>query len=109
LVSRYGALILPNWESHARGRWSLRVVQTKGRTEDVGVGSMAETRMELSDLLGSVWKTRGVFSEQIFGLMLEMIEVWIGGEASYRHNELPFVCPGSACNGQKVSSSRRVG
>jgi hypothetical protein len=35
-----------------------------------------------------------VFSEQIAGLIPEMVQVGVGWEASYRHNELPFVCPG---------------
>src|SRR5258708_8894816 len=36
-----------------------------------------------------------------------MIEVRIGWEASYRHDELPFACPRSAGYGQKVSSWKR--
>ena len=39
--------------------------------------------------------------EQVLGLILEVVEVGIGWEASYRHDELPFVCPRSALTGRK--------
>src|SRR5437763_1145592 len=55
---------------------------------------MSETGMELANLLGCVGKTRGVLLEQVAGLVLEVVQVGVGREASYRHNELPFVCPG---------------
>ena len=35
--------------------------------------------------------------QQVLRLMLEMIDIRIRGEASYRHGELPFVGPRSAC------------
>src|SRR5437868_12849281 len=49
--------------------------------------------MELAKLLRRVGETRGVLLEQVAGLVLEMVEVGIRREASYRHNELPFACP----------------
>jgi hypothetical protein len=71
----------------------LRVAKTQGRAKDFSVSRMSEARMELANLLGSVRKARSVLPHQVTGLVLEMVEVWIGGETSYRHNELPFVLP----------------
>jgi hypothetical protein len=39
--------------------------------------------------------------EQIFRLIFKVFEVGIGWKRSYRHNELPFVCPGPHVEGRK--------
>jgi hypothetical protein len=36
---------------------------------------------------------------QVLGLLLEMVKVGVGWELSYRHDELPFVCPGPHMEG----------
>jgi hypothetical protein len=46
--------------------------------------------------------------EQVPGLILEVIEVGIRREASYRHNELPFVCPRSALMGRKLVRENEI-
>jgi hypothetical protein len=43
----------------------------------------------------------GMFLQQVFGLILEMVEVGIRWEAAYRHGELPFMRPRSALTGRK--------
>jgi hypothetical protein len=57
--------------------------------------------MKFSESLGSLGRASSVFLQQIFRLIFEVIEVWIRGQASYWHNELPFVCPRSAMVGRK--------
>ncbi len=42
-----------------------------------------------------------VTTEQILGLMPEVVEVGAGREGSNRHDELPFVCPGPHLEGRK--------
>jgi hypothetical protein len=84
----------PAGEAVLPGDGKLRVAVAKGCAEDFGVWGVSETGMELANLLRCVGETRGVFSEQIAGLIPEMVQVGVGWEASYRHNELPFVCPG---------------
>src|ERR1700690_713369 len=64
--------------------------------------------MKFPGPLGGSQVAGRVVAQQVFGLILQMIEVGIGGEASYRHDELPFVGPRSAFDGQKVSSQNRV-
>jgi len=57
--------------------------------------------MKFPDALGRSCIAGGMFLQQVFGLILQMIEVGIGGEASYRHGELPFRVPRSALTGRK--------
>jgi hypothetical protein len=60
--------------------------------------------MKFSPLLRHGWDAGRMILQQIFGLIFQMVEVWIRGEASNWHGELPFVSPRSAFDGQKVSS-----
>jgi hypothetical protein len=64
--------------------------------ENFSVRSAVESGMKFPDALGCFRIARGMALEQVFGLMLEMIEIGIGREALYRHNELPFGRPMSA-------------
>ena len=64
--------------------------------------------MKFPDPLGYSRTVGGTLFQQVFRLILEVIEVRIRWEASYRHDELPFVCPRSAIYGQKVSSRKRI-
>jgi hypothetical protein len=50
--------------------------------------------MEFTQQLGGGESAGSVRFEEVFGLIFEVIEIWIGWELSYRHGELPFVCPG---------------
>src|ERR1035438_7817190 len=86
----------------------LRIAQLQRCSEDLRVRGAAVTRMKLPDPLGCSGSAGFLLLEQVFGLIPEVIEVGIRGEASYRHNELPFVCPRSAFDGQKVSSRKRI-
>jgi hypothetical protein len=45
---------------------------------------------------------------QVFGLMFEMVKVGVGRELSYRHDELPFVCPGPHSVGRKSVRKSQV-
>jgi hypothetical protein len=55
-----------------------------------------ETRMKLPDPLSSGGVLRGLVTEQVFGLMFEVIEIRARGKGLYRHYELPFLRPMSA-------------
>ncbi len=70
--------------------------------ENLSIRSGAETRMKFSDFLGSVGLARRVLAQQVFRLIFQVIEIWIGRERSDWHDELPFVCPRSASNGRKL-------
>ena len=74
----------------------LRVGDPEGRGKDVMVTGLAEARVKLPDPLGGIRAAASVFSQQVFGLMFEMIEIGMGWEGSYGHNELPFLRPRSA-------------
>jgi hypothetical protein len=50
--------------------------------------------MKFSDALGNLWIVGNAAFEQVFRLIPEMIEARIRWEVFYRHDELPFVCPG---------------
>jgi hypothetical protein len=64
--------------------------------EDFSVRGPIETRVKFPDPLGYAWSAGGMLVEQVLGLILEMIEIRIRWEASYGHDELPFVRPSSA-------------
>jgi hypothetical protein len=57
--------------------------------------------MKFPDALRGPGIAGGMFFQQVFGLILEMVEVGIRWEASYRHGELPFMAPRSAFAGRK--------
>jgi hypothetical protein len=94
----------PARKSIFAGNGKLRITETELGVEDFSVRGPAETWVEFPDALGYPRSAGGTLFQQVLGLMLEMIEVRIRWEASYRHDELPFVCPSSAVYGQKVSS-----
>ncbi len=70
--------------------------------EDFSVRGPIETRVKFPEPLGYAWSAGGMLLEQVLRLILEMIEARIRWEASYWHDELPFVCPGSAFMGRKL-------
>src|ERR1700730_7254377 len=79
----------------------LRVTEAERGVEDFRVRGPTKMRVKFPDPLGSVGRVSGVVFQQVFRLILEMIEVRIRWEASYRHGELPFVRPRSALMGRK--------
>ncbi|PYV14274.1 MAG: hypothetical protein DMG21_18745 [Acidobacteria bacterium] len=52
--------------------------------------------MKFPEPLGHFGIPGGMRLQQVFRLVLEMIEIGIRWKASYRHDELPFVGPRSA-------------
>jgi hypothetical protein len=52
--------------------------------------------MEFADELRRSQRVGGMGFHQVFGLVLQVVKVGIGWEDSNRHDELPFVSPGSA-------------
>ena len=72
----------------------LGVAQAEAGGEDFGVLCVSKLWMEFTQQLGGGESAGGVRFEQVFGLIFEVIEIWICWELSYRHGELPFVCPG---------------
>src|SRR5580700_4067496 len=79
----------------------LCVTELQRRDKNFSVRGATETWMKFPDALGRSGVACGMFLQQVFGLMLEMIEVGIRGEASYGHAELPFIGPRSAFTGRK--------
>src|SRR5215472_9605694 len=79
----------------------LGIAQAQPGREDLGVSGPAHARMKFPDSLRGFGKAGVMISEQVLGLILQMIKVGIGWQASYRHNELPFLRPRSACMGRK--------
>ncbi len=79
----------------------LRATETQGGAEDCGVSGSAEAGKKFPDSLGHGGVVRGVSADQIFRLIFEVVEIRIGRERSYRHDELPFVCPGPHIEGTK--------
>ena len=77
------------------GDGELRVAEREFRVVNFRVARVAEAGMELADALSRVRGARGMGAQQGFGLMLEVVEVGIGRESSYRHgNFLSYArCP----------------
>jgi hypothetical protein len=69
--------------------------------ENLGVCGSFESWMKFPDALRRSCVVGGMFLQQVFGLVFEVIEIRIRWEASDRHGELPFVCPRSALKGRK--------
>src|SRR6266550_6006653 len=69
--------------------------------ENFSVRSPIKTWMKFSEPLGHPWVAGSVIPQQVFRLIFQMIEVRIRWEASYGHDELPFVSPRSAFTGRK--------
>jgi hypothetical protein len=57
--------------------------------------------MELPDPLSRRRILRGLVTEQVLGLMFEVVEIRARRKGFYRHDELPFVFPMSASMGRK--------
>ena len=74
----------------------LRVAQIEVGGEDLRVRRFRPARVKLPDPLRHRRTTGRVALQQIFRLILEMFEIGTAREASYRHDELPFVRPRSA-------------
>jgi hypothetical protein len=94
----------PAGKSMFAGDCKLCIAEAELCVEDFSVRGPVETRMEFPEPLGRCLVAGIMILEQVFRLISEVIEVGIRWEASYRHDELPFVCPRSAIYGQKVSS-----
>src|ERR1700722_2605016 len=84
----------PAGESVLPGDRELGVAQAELNHEDLIVAGAAKLRMKLTQQLGRRECMCCVRFNQVFGLIFEVTEVGIGWELSYRHGELPFVCPG---------------
>src|SRR5580693_5023325 len=67
----------------------LRVTEAPGGSEYFLVGSSAEARMKLPDLLGDCRIARSVAFEQIFCLVFKVVDAGIWRKRSNGHNELP--------------------
>src|SRR5258708_17142848 len=91
----------PAWKSSLAGDYELRVTKLQVLRENVIVRGAMEARMRFPDALRRSRVARSMLLQQVFGLVLEMIEIGIRWEASYWHDELPFVCPRSALKGRK--------
>ena len=91
----------PTGISGFAGDGELPVGEFEAGGEDLVVGGVAETRVKFSDALAGGWIMSGKFVEQIFSLMLKVVEVGMVGEAADWHGELPFVGPRSALRGRK--------
>jgi hypothetical protein len=91
----------PARKSILAGDCELRVTEPEQGVEDFRVRRPTKTRVKFPDPLGYVGSVSGVLFQQVFRLILEMIEVRAQWEASYWHGELPFVCPRSAFMGRK--------
>jgi hypothetical protein len=94
----------PTGESRLASDGQLGVAQAKLSAENFGVRGALEARVKLTNQLSRGWIAGGFRLQQIFGLILEMVQTGIGRQRAYRHGELPFLSPRSACAGQKVSS-----
>src|SRR6185436_4694576 len=79
------------------------------RVGQLGGGRVYRFRVELAEL-GDRGGIAGVDrAEQIFGLVLELIQVGNNGQATNGHDEPPRKCPGSAYVGrQEVRENRTV-
>jgi hypothetical protein len=86
----------PAGKSVFSGDGQLGISQAQLGDKDCSVRRAAETRMKFPEPLRSRRIAGGVRFEQIFCLVSEVIETGVGGKASCRHNELPFVRPRSA-------------
>ena len=80
----------------------LRAPETECRGEDLSIRGSFEMRMKLPDTLRCGWIAHGMIAEQVFGLVLEMIEIRVRRKGLYRHDELPFRCPGPHLEGRKL-------
>jgi hypothetical protein len=89
----------PTRESALAGDGELGVTEQETGVMDFCVGGVKESGMKLADELHGVGHARGMVAHQVFGLVLEVIEIRVGREFSYRHDELPFARPMSACVG----------
>jgi hypothetical protein len=78
------------------GDGELRVAELEFGGEDGGIRSAPEPGMELADELPGRQGACSVALHQVFGLLFEMVEVGMGREDANRHDELPFLSPGSA-------------
>jgi hypothetical protein len=83
--------------------------QNELRVGKLGGGRVDRIRVKLAEL-GDRGGIAGVDrAEQIFGLVLELVQVGNDGQATSGHDEPPRKCPGSACVGrQEVRENRTV-
>jgi hypothetical protein len=81
------------------GNGKLRIAELELGGKDGFVGKALKARMEFANELRRSQRAKGVGLPQVFGLLFEVVEVGMGRELSYRHDELPFVCPGPHMEG----------
>jgi hypothetical protein len=62
-----------------------RITELEAGGEDIGIGRVEETGMELSEALNDTWIATGVTFEKVFCLVFKVVEARIGREAFYRH------------------------
>src|ERR1700733_9599445 len=70
----------PTQEAGLASNSELGVAELKLRVKNIGVRSPTEPRMELPNALGRCRIAGGMFLQQIFRLILEMIEIGMGWE-----------------------------
>ncbi len=91
----------PTRESGLARNRKLRVCEAKVRSEDFVIGCPGEARMKFSDPLGHSGIAGSMSFQQVFGLILEVLEVGLRWKGCYRHGELPLLGPRSALTGRK--------
>src|SRR4249919_2263068 len=79
----------------------LSIRQLEAGFEDGLIGRLSKPRMKFPNALCRSPIAGSMAFHEILGLVFQVLEVWLGREAFYRHDELPFVCPGPHIEGRK--------
>src|SRR5215831_9360108 len=79
----------------------LSICQAEIRLEDRLIGRLSEARMKFADALCDSAIAACMSFQDILGLIFQVLQVWLRRETFYRHDELPFVCPGPHVEGRK--------
>jgi hypothetical protein len=74
----------------------LRTAEFELGSKDRGIRSAREAGMEFADELGRSQGAGSMGFDQVFGLVLQLVEIGMGRKDSNWQDELPFVCPRSA-------------
>jgi len=98
----------PAREAVFAGDGELRAAELELGSKDGGVCGALKTGMEFADQLRSTLAAGGMGFDQVFGLMLKLVEAGMGREGSDRHDELPFVGPGSAYSRAESQFAKRI-
>jgi len=74
----------PTGKAVFTGDCEERIAELEAGGEDLGIGRVEGTGMELSEALNDAWIAIGVAFEQVFCLVFEVVKAGIGREAFYR-------------------------